>query len=319
MLSMALAFTPSREAVSRSMTRVGLRRLVLLIGGYVAKLGQRLQLVHHLGRPGRQLFRIGIFQTELILRAADAVFHRQVLHRLHVQRDALDAGNFLLQPLHDGGHVVGALFARLQVDLNAAAVRSGIGAVDADEGRQALHVLVLQDGRRQRLLPLRHGSERDALRRIGNAHDDARVLHREEAFGHDDVEEDGGDQRADSHQQGDGLMLQDELHRAAVEGDGVVEQRAPTSRRSGRAWLRPRCRSSSEHIIGVRVSEMTADSRMVTLRVTANSRKSRPTMSPMNSSGISTAISETVSDTMVKPIWPAPRNAASSGVCPSSM
>ena len=45
---------------------------------------------------------------------------------------------------------------------------------------------------------------------------------------------------------------------------------------------------------------------MVTARVTANSRNSRPTMSPMNSSGISTAISETVSETMVKPICSAP-------------
>ena len=54
--------------------------------------------------------------------------------------------------------------------------------------------------------------------------------------------------------------------------------------------------------MGVNVSEMKADSRMVTLRVTANSRNRRPTMSPMNSSGISTAISETVNETMVKPI-----------------
>ena len=94
--------------------------------------------------------------------------------------------------------------------------------------------------------------------------------------------------------------------------------------RSDHSYKRPRLdsslwRSSSEHIMGVRVSEISAESRMVTLRVTANSRKSRPTMSPMNSSGMSTAISETVSDTMVKPIWPAPRSAASSGVWPSSM
>ena len=41
---------------------------------------------------------------------------------------------------------------------------------------------------------------------------------------------------------------------------------------------------------------------MVTASVMANSRNRRPTTSPMNSSGISTAISEIVSDTMVKPI-----------------
>ena len=57
---------------------------------------------------------------------------------------------------------------------------------------------------------------------------------------------------------------------------------------------------------------------MVTASVTANSRKSRPTMSPMNSSGIKTAISETVNEMMVKPICPAPLSAASSGESPSS-
>ena len=58
---------------------------------------------------------------------------------------------------------------------------------------------------------------------------------------------------------------------------------------------------------------------MVTASVTANSRNRRPTTSCMNSSGISTAISETVSEMMVKPIWPAPFSAASSGDSPCSM
>jgi hypothetical protein len=39
----------------------------------------------------------------------------------------------------------------------------------------------------------------------------------------------------------------------------------------------------------------------------------------MNSSGISTAISDTVSDMMVKPICAEPLSAASSGFIPSSM
>ena len=53
-------------------------------------------------------------------------------------------------------------------------------------------------------------------------------------------------------------------------------------------------------------------------RVTANSRNSRPITSCMNSSGISTAISDTVSEMMVKPISPAPASAACSGGLPSS-
>ena len=67
------------------------------------------------------------------------------------------------------------------------------------------------------------------------------------------------------------------------------------------------------------VNETTADIRMVTLNVIANSRNSRPTISAIKNSGISTAINEMVSEMIVKPICSEPRRAASSGVCPSSM
>ena len=68
-----------------------------------------------------------------------------------------------------------------------------------------------------------------------------------------------------------------------------------------------------EHIMGVSVSETTAETRMVTARVMANSRKRRPTTSLMKSSGMSTAMSETVSDMMVKPICSLPLSAARIG------
>ena len=58
---------------------------------------------------------------------------------------------------------------------------------------------------------------------------------------------------------------------------------------------------------------------MVTESVTANSLNRRPTTSLMNSSGISTAISDTVSDTTVKAIWPEPSSAACLGSSPRSM
>ena len=45
-------------------------------------------------------------------------------------------------------------------------------------------------------------------------------------------------------------------------------------------------------------------------KVSANSRNIRPTRPVMNSSGMKTAISDTVSETMVKPICPAPSSAA---------
>ena len=72
-------------------------------------------------------------------------------------------------------------------------------------------------------------------------------------------------------------------------------------------------------IIGVSVSETNAEKMIVTASVTANSRNRRPTISAMNSSGISTAISETVSETMVNPISADPLSAASIGESPISM
>ncbi|MNM79949.1 hypothetical protein D3C81_918970 [compost metagenome] len=51
---------------------------------------------------------------------------------------------------------------------------------------------------------------------------------------------------------------------------------------------------------------------MATVTLRANSRNSRPTMPPMNSSGMNAAISEKLMDITVKPISAAPFKAASS-------
>ncbi|MNS98511.1 hypothetical protein D3C72_1328810 [compost metagenome] len=77
--------------------------------------------------------------------------------------------------------------------------------------------------------------------------------------------------------------------------------------------------SRRAHIIGVRVSETTSEIRIATARVMANSRNSRPTTSAMNSSGISTAISDRVREIRVKPICLAPLSAACIGLSPSSI
>ena len=58
---------------------------------------------------------------------------------------------------------------------------------------------------------------------------------------------------------------------------------------------------------------------MATEIVTANSRKMRPTMPPISSTGMNTAISEKVIEMMVKPISLAPLSAASNGRMPFSM
>ena len=54
------------------------------------------------------------------------------------------------------------------------------------------------------------------------------------------------------------------------------------------------------------------------LIVTANSKKKRPTMPPMNRIGMNTATSEMVIDSTVKPISRAPLMAASNGFMPCS-
>jgi hypothetical protein len=71
-------------------------------------------------------------------------------------------------------------------------------------------------------------------------------------------------------------------------------------------------------IMGVSVNERTADSVMAIARVTANSRNRRPTRPPMKRIGMKTASSDTVMETMVKPICLAPSSAASSGGMPRS-
>ena len=53
--------------------------------------------------------------------------------------------------------------------------------------------------------------------------------------------------------------------------------------------------------------------------VTENSRKSRPTMPPRNSSGMKTATSDSVIERMVKPISFEPSSAACMGFLPISM
>ncbi len=60
-------------------------------------------------------------------------------------------------------------------------------------------------------------------RRFADAEDDAGILHREEALGHDDEEQDGGDQRDDGDHQGEEAMAQDDLQSVAIPGDDGVE------------------------------------------------------------------------------------------------
>src|SRR5258708_39127970 len=70
--------------------------------------------------------------------------------------------------------------------------------------------------------------------------------------------------------------------------------------------------------MGVVVREMTMETRMAVERVMANSRKRRPTIPPMRSKGMKTAISEMLMVKTVKPISFAPLRVAAEGSMPAS-
>ena len=64
------------------------------------------------------------------------------------------------------------------------------------------------------------------------------------------------------------------------------------------------------HSIGVRLSETKPETSTAATIVTANSCSRRPMMPPMNMTGMNTAASDSVIDTIVKPISRAPSNVA---------
>jgi len=66
---------------------------------------------------------------------------------------------------------------------------------------------------------------------------------------------------------------------------------------------------------GVSVSDTNPETMMATAIDTANSRKTRPTMPPISRTGMNTAISENVIETMVKPISRAPFRPLRTAAC----
>jgi hypothetical protein len=203
---------PRREAVARSNVRTAWRPCGLQVARDVGSSGSCLS-GRRTSRRTRELGRARILQAVLVLRPADDVLDRDVLHRLHVEADALHLGHGRLQPRMTSDAPF-ALRQRLEVDLDAAAVERRVRAVDADERGQALDRGILEDLRGQLLLQARHLGERHALVRLGDALDLAGVLHREEALRNDDVEEDRDRQRRDRDHQGQRAVHQHPVERA---------------------------------------------------------------------------------------------------------
>jgi hypothetical protein len=164
--------------------------------------------VDQLRRPGRELVGIGVLQRELVLGAADRGVDGQILHRLHVERDARDdAGRLALQAAdHSLAMSSAALVVRLEIDQEAAAVeRVLVPSTPMNEDR-------LSTSGSFRIAPpapagARHGRVGDRLRRLGDALDQAGVLHRKEALGDHDVEQ-AVSQRAERDPQRQRLVVE---------------------------------------------------------------------------------------------------------------
>ena len=144
------------------------------------------------------------------------------------------------------------------------------------------------------------------------------VLLRQQALGDDDIKPDGGDQRGDGDAEGERLMPQHPLQARVIRVEHRLKHRSVAVKEPPVLLVLSGLKRRA-HIIGVSVSETMADTTTATLKVMANSRNSRPTMPVMKSSGMNTAISETLSEMTVNPICFAPLSAASRGVSPVSM
>ena len=112
----------------------------------------------------RKFLSICVFNRVLELGAADTILDGQILHRLHVERDALDFLDLGLEAANDTGSISVACISWLQVDLDASTVGRRIGAVDSNERREAVNILVLENHLRQFLLTLGHRLERNTIR-----------------------------------------------------------------------------------------------------------------------------------------------------------
>ena len=78
-------------------------------------------------------------------------------------------------------------------------------------------------------------------------------------------------------------------------------------------------RKNRLHSMGVSVNETKPETRIAALIVTANSRNRRPSKPPIISTGMNTATSDSVIETIVKPISREPSSAACIADFPCSM
>src|SRR5262249_4384683 len=104
-----------------------------------------LQALEQFRDPYREFAGVGVLEYEIVLRPADRCVDRQILDRLHVERDAGNVSRFPLQPSNYIAGRGSALIERLEVDEKPTSVERRVGAIDPDKGRQTDNIGVLQD------------------------------------------------------------------------------------------------------------------------------------------------------------------------------
>ncbi len=196
----------------------------LLIGRDIGHLGKPLDPLEEERRPVAELARVGVCKGVLILGLRQTTADGDVLRRLHVERDALNAGEPGLQPPDHLVRADVALVMRFQRDEDAPVVDCGGAAARADRRSHGGDGRILQHGVDHRLLALRHRRIGDVLRRLRQAEDQPGVLLREEALGDDHVEVAGKSDGREHHHQGDEAMPQHHLEAGLVEREQAVER-----------------------------------------------------------------------------------------------
>ncbi len=106
---------------------------VLSIAAHVANLRRFFQGIDEFGTPGVQFGNIRVLEAVLKFRAAHAVFHRKILHRLHVEFDVLEFCHCRLEAANYLFRTHMALIQRFQVYHDPAGVQRDIGPVNSDE------------------------------------------------------------------------------------------------------------------------------------------------------------------------------------------
>src|SRR6266436_2832358 len=196
--------------------------LIQLVAGDIAKFRKRFQFVDEARSPVSKLLGVNIFKAVLELRAADAVFHSQVLDRLEEERYAIDFGERGLQAADDIGSVDVAPGQRFEIDLDAAAVQRGVRAVDADKRGKAFHGLVFENHVGESLLAAGHGRERNVLRAFRDTQDHSGILNGKKSFWNVNVKKNCADQSGNRDQESSSAKPEHELQRATVEcNDGI--------------------------------------------------------------------------------------------------